>query len=168
MPEADYQRASSRIIGILEDENMMRKIAMAGDREQKLGSFIDERFKNSENMKKAVFYKLDNKFTQNYGKRRYWRGRTLNDVFDEYKIQVDSIQREAREKEERDTQIKIERYDREEKGIKTRFEERKKEAISKMERQLIERNERSEVIAAQRRLSGAERIKLEQEGRLIK
>jgi len=167
MPEADYIRASSRVIGILEDEKMMREIAMAGDREQKLGDFIDERFENNANLKRAVLYKLDNKFTQNID-RRFWRGRTLNNVFDEYKIQVDEIQREAREKEERDTQIKMERYDREEKGIKTRFEGRKKEAISRMERQLIERNEKSEIIAAQRRLSGAERIKLEQEGRLIK
>lgn len=163
MAEKDYLRATDRVIATLNEEEI-RELAFSEDREEYLQNFIKTKFENSDNMIEAVFKKLDEKFESNYEKR-YWKGMTLNEVLDTYK--EDIIKREREEKEREKITQEISDYERIEKKIREKHEQLKKETISKMEKNLIEKNEKAELKIIQKRLSGAARYKLYKEGKLI-
>ena len=165
MTEADYIRATDRVIGILEDDEDIKELAMSENREKYLADFIKAKFENSSNLLNAVLSRLDTSFKQNYG-NRHWRGLTLNQVLDGYK--QDELQRDEKDKQKGIEDKNLEGYDNREKSIREKFERRKEEAISRFEKQIIERQEKDAIVSEQRKLSGAERVRLFEEGRLIK
>jgi len=165
MSEADYLRATDRVIGILEDDEDIKELAMSDNREKYLADFIKAKFENSGNLLNAVLARLDTSFKQNYG-NRHWKGMSLNQILDTYKLDV--IQQEAKEQEKKTEDKHINTYDYKEKIIRQTFERRKADVTSRFERQIIERQEKDALVAEQRKLSGAERIRLYKEGRLIK
>ena len=160
MSEADYQRATERVIGILEDDGDIKELANSNNREQYLHDFIYAKFENSANLLHAVLSNIDTKFNKDYGKRA-WGGMSLNQVLDTYK--ADELQKDYgggdRVKEDRD----IKTYNYKERIIKQTFERRKEGVTSKFERQIIEKQEKDELKKAQdvKFLSPAERARLE-------
>ena len=165
--EQNYIRATQRVMKALEnDDELMKSIANSDskDRQDKIFGMIEKKFDNSDNMKRAIYARMNTSFKESRGDDA-WKHRSINQILDDYKL--DELQRKPKEEERRKEEKKIEDYEYKERTIRQSFERRKQETTSKFEKQIIDRQEKHEIIREQGKLSGAERVRLEMEGKLI-
>lgn len=143
--EADYERASVRVMSILEDENLLKTIANAPNRKQAMMDFIDDKFENAVNMKKAILSKFDNKFKNNFkdesGFGRSWKGQTINNILDDYReVREEKVKFEEIKSKEKARTAEDEKRLSSFKSRNEFWKERKDEAVTKFSKVDLEKN----------------------------
>jgi len=173
MAESDYERATARVMAVLEDERLLKSIANSPNRRQSLFAFIEDNFENQTNLKKAIGEKFDTSFKRNFKDQskfmRDWRGKNINDILDEYKdTQIEKVEFEQKRREERAREQETENRLRSFKERQEFWEKREEESFTKIGKERARRSKVDELKREWNSLSPAARIKLiEEEPQLV-
>jgi len=173
MVEADYERATARVMAVLEDDKLLKSIANAPNRRQALFAFIEDNFENQTNLKKAIGEKLDTSFKNDFkdqsGFTRSWKGKNINDILDNYTdTQIEKVEYEQERREDRAREQETENRLRSFKERQKFWEEREEESPTKIGKQRARRSKVDELKREWNTLSPAARVKLiEEEPQLV-